>query len=211
MTMVFLLCFAFGGTILILQFLLTLVGLAGHGIGGDVHGGAVDIHDGSADIHDGSADAAHANDGDAVHHGTNWLFSVVSFRTVVAAFCFFGLAGLIADSAEASAPVSIAAAVSGGLAAMFGVYFLMHYFYSLKSDGTVRIWSAVGRSATVYVPVPAHKSGSGKIQINLQNRTMEYLAMTAGEHLSTGAKVVVTDVITSDTLEVQVASEPEGN
>jgi hypothetical protein len=210
--MVFWVCFAFGGTIMILQFILTLVGLAGHGSGGDLgHDVGGDVHGGGVDVHGGAADGAHSTNGDAFHHGTNWLFSVVSFRTVVAAFCFFGLAGLIADSAEASAPVTISAAVGGGLTAMFGVYFLMRYFYSLKADGTVRIWSAVGRSATVYVPVPAHKSGSGKIQINLQNRTMEYLAMTAGEHLPTGARVVVTDVLTSDTLEVQGAPEPEGN
>lgn len=221
MTMLFLICFAFGGTIMLLQFILTLAGLSGHGFGGDVghdfsgdagHGFGGDAgHDFAGDAHGGAADGAHQADSDAAHQGTNWLFAVISFRTVVAALCFFGLAGLIADSAEATAPVAVSAAVASGLAAMFGVYFLMHWLYSLRTEGTVRIWSAVGRSGTVYVPVPANKSGSGKIQINLQNRTMEYLAMTAGGHLPTGAKVVVTDVITSDTLEVQPATEPEGN
>jgi hypothetical protein len=65
----------------------------------------------------------------------------------------------------------------------------------------------VGKHGTVYVTIPADESGAGKIQLNLQNRTMEYLAMTSGHALSPGAKVVVTDVITADTVQVEPVLE----
>jgi hypothetical protein len=94
-----------------------------------------------------------------------------------------------------------------GIGAMYGVYFLMQWLYGLRTEGTVRIGCAVGKTGTVYVPVPARNSGTGKIQINLQNRTMEYEALTPGDKLPTGARVIVTEVIAADTLEVQSASE----
>jgi hypothetical protein len=60
----------------------------------------------------------------------------------------------------------------------------------------------VGQCGTVYLPIPGQKSGRGKVQINLQNRTMEYPAVTAQDSLPTGSKVVVVGVIGSDTIEV---------
>ena len=225
MEIVFLICATLGGTILVIQFGLALIGLSGHGFdsdvshdvgsgfGGDVgHDFSGDVHAAGGDLHgDATVDAHDGHAAAAGHHGSTWLFGVISFRTVVAAVTFFGIAGLIADSAEAALHIELGVALAAGLAAMFGVYFLMRALYSLKTEGTVRIWGAVGKTATVYVPIPAQKSGAGKIQINLQNRTMEYLAMTSGDKLPTGAKVVVTDVITSDTLEVQSVSDSERN
>jgi hypothetical protein len=73
----------------------------------------------------------------------------------------------------------------------------------------VRIERAVGRPGTVYLRIPAHKSGAGKIHVNVQNRTMEYEAMTTHELLPVGAKVVVVNVLGPDTVEVELVPEPE--
>ena len=61
----------------------------------------------------------------------------------------------------------------------------------------------MGQQATVYLHIPAQQKGAGKIQINLQNRTMEYLATTAGDAIPSGATVVVTEVLGSDTVQVE--------
>ena len=45
--------------------------------------------------------------------------------------------------------------------------------------------------------------------MNLQSRTMEYLAMTSGEKLAPGSKVVVVGLITPTTVEVEPVLEPE--
>ena len=220
MAILFMVCAALGGTILVLQFLLTLIGLGGdwldvdvpHDVGHDL--GGLD-HDFSADLH-GETAGDHAGDGHpggdhpagaAHHHGSTWLFGVISFRTVVAALAFFGLAGLAAQSAEASTTNTLVVAVGAGAAAMYAVYGMMRGMRSLHAEGTVRIQRAIGKCATVYLRIPPQNSGAGKIQINLQNRTMEYQAVTAGDALPTGATVVVTDVLGSDT--VQVASLAE--
>jgi hypothetical protein len=217
MTYVFIVCAVFGGTILVIQFLLTLIGLGGHSfdldmstdVGHDFGGG---FHvDTGGDVHvdaGGDVQVDHAGGGadqvsQSAHHGSTWLFGILSFRTIVAALAFFGLSGLAAQSANASTPTVLMVSVGAGAAAMFAVYWMMRGLQSLQAEGTVRILGALGQHGNVYLRVPANRSGSGKIQFNLQNRTMEYLAITAGPELPTGAKVVVVGVVNPTTLEVQ--------
>jgi len=215
MTYVFIVCAAVGGTVLVCQFVLTLIGLGGHAFldmdapadvghdfGGDFHVDADGLH-GDAGLHADHAGGDATHDDQAAHHGSTWLFGILSFRTVIAALAFFGLSGLAAQSAGASMPTVLMVAIGAGVAAMFAVYWMMRSLYTLRAAGTVRIQRAVGRHGNVYLRVPANRSGSGKIQFNLQNRTMEYLAVTAGPELPTGAKVVVVGVVNPTTLDIQ--------
>ncbi|MDQ1257963.1 MAG: hypothetical protein QG656_2571, partial [Candidatus Hydrogenedentes bacterium] len=50
-------------------------------------------------------------------------------------------------------------------------------------------------------------SGAGKVTIEIQGRTMEYLAVTPGDALDTGVEVVVTRVVGSDKLEVEALAK----
>ena len=210
MTSVFVVCAAVGATVLVLQFLLGLIGLGGDAFGGDTpHDFGHDVGGGDHDLagddmaggdmdHDGSHSSGHA-DG---HHGAMWLFRALSLRTVVAAMAFFGLSGLAAQAAECDPWQTLLIAVAAGLAAMYGVYWLLCAAKMLRSEGTARVQRAMGKEATVYLRIPGHQKGSGKIQINLQNRTMEYLATTPGDAIPTGTKVVVVGVVGADTVQV---------
>jgi hypothetical protein len=236
MNTIFLVCAILGGGILIIQLVLSLIGLGAHAlsfdVSGDIHTGDVggdfhtgDFHTGefhTGDVHTGDFHAGDVHTGDvhadasghegglhpsAHHFDSTWLFTVISFRTVVAALTFFGLAGLAAQEADFATPVVLLVAIASGLAAMFAVYWLMRALMSLRAEGTALVTNAVGRTGTVYTTIPAEGAGSGKIQLNLQGRTMEYLAVTSGHELKPGAKVVVAGVVTSDTLDVQPALE----
>ena len=216
MATLFLICAAVGGTILACQLVMTLLGFAGDmadmdvpddmGGGGDLDfGGDVDAGGDLALDVDVDADAGGAAD----HPDTSWILGVISFRTLVAAVTFFGLTGMIARGANASPTLQVIVALAGGAAAMFGVYWLMRAIYSMKAEGTVRIGGTVGRHGTVYLRIPGERSGTGKVQLSVQQRTMEYLAMTPGHELPTGTKVRVVNVITSNTVEVEPVLEPE--
>ena len=98
-------------------------------------------------------------------------------------------------------------ATAAGVAAMYAVYAMLRGIRSLRAEGTVRIQRAVGQQASVYLRIPAQQKGAGKIQINLQNRTMEYLATTAGDAIPSGTMVIVTKIIGSDTVEVQAVAK----
>jgi membrane protein implicated in regulation of membrane protease activity len=191
MTSFFVLCAVIGGTIMVCQFVLTLVGF-GHDVGDMAHDVSVEMHtDVSADAHDG-ADAHGDNSG---HHGSSWLFGIISFRTLVAASAFFGLAGLASDSAGLGRPMQVLIAFASGVGAMFAVHALVKQMARLTQDQTLRVQRAIGRVGTVYIPIPPQKSSSGKIQLALQNRVVEYEAITSGDaELATGTKVRVVAV-----------------
>ncbi len=194
-------CAVLGGTVLLCQFVLTLIGFDTDADIDDLGG------DSAGDVDDGTSQEASHDGSDGHHHGANWIFGVLTFRTIVAALTFFGLTGLAGNSAGMSAPATYAIAILAGLAAMYGVHWMMQGLYRLRSDGTARIERAVGKTGTVYLKVPGKKSGVGKVTVSLQGRTMEYQAMTAQDELPTGNRVVVVDVIGRDTVEVAPATE----
>ena len=233
MTTVFLFCALAGSTILLCQFGLTLLGLGGHELGDGDHGdmdmdhGDMDMDHGDMDMahddmdmaHDATDGAAHdagaddGHDSSDVHdqdqsnaHRSTWLFGVISFRTLVAAVAFFGIAGMAAHAAELSLPNQMLIAAASGVGAMYLVHWLMSLLYQLGEDNTLCIQNAVGCQAMVYVSIPADKSGRGKIQLELQGRLMEYGAVTSvPSGLPTGARVVVVSVVGGDVLEVAPA------
>lgn len=188
MTYLFILCAVIGGTILVCQFVLTLVGF-GHDVGNLAHDVSVDVHtDATADVQSD----AHVDGNESGQHGSSWLFGVISFRTLVAASAFFGLAGLASESAGYRLPMQLLIATGSGAGAMFAVHALVKQLGRLNQDQTLRVQRALGRVGTVYIPIPAQKASSGKIQLALQNRIVEYEAITSGdEKLPTGAKVRV--------------------
>ncbi len=207
---VFLVCFLAGGTVMVCQFVLSLFGLGGHhDFGGGDHDVGADLHDVGG--HDGAGHDAAGHD-DHGHGGAhqqglgNWLVGVLTFRTVVAALTFFGLAGLAARQTELPTPWVLAIALAAGAGAMFLVAWVMRSLARLNAEGTARIERAVGKRGTVYLTVPGNKAGVGKVQLNLQNRTVECQAVTPGELLPNGSPVVVTAVVNRDTVEVASAS-----
>ncbi len=202
METIFTVCAVVGGTLLACQFVLSLLGFGDHhDVGGhDFHVGdhAVGGHDGH-DGHTGGHD----------HDESSWFAGVLTFRTITAALTVFGLAGL-AGHHEGLAPAQcLALAVGAGAAAMLLVVTLMRTLYKLRADGTVRIDRAVGKTGTVYLPVPALRAGAGKVLLNLQNRTVEYQAVTSQDTLPAGAKIRVVAVVSSDTVEVVLVTAPE--
>lgn len=198
----FLICAAVGGTILVCQFLLSLGG-GDH----DHDGGHAHDHVGEAGDHDGH-EAVH-DDGHG-HQLQSWLVGILTFRTMVAGTTMFGLAGMAAHTSGLDTTMSLSVALAAAAGAVFVLAWTIQGMNKLKADGTARVERAVGRTGTVYLTVPAGKAGRGKVTVSVQNRTVEYQAITAhGQPLPTGAKVVVVDFITSDTVEVAPAVESE--
>src|SRR5262249_28786695 len=147
---------------------------------------------------------------DASHEThSSWFVGLLTFRTVVFALAFFGLAGRASSAAEVEPGSSLAVALLAAVAALFGVAYLMRSLYRLRSAGSVRIQRAVGSKATVYLTVPGNKACVGNVLLNVQNRTVEYQAVTAHDALPTGAPVTVVAVLGPDTVEVILAPSPE--
>jgi hypothetical protein len=183
----YLVCFLIGGTLLVVLFLLGLLGL------GHLH--EFDLHD----LHDAGHGGLDGHEGEG-----NWFTGMLTVRTLVAALTFFGLGGLAAwrQFGPELWPATLAVAVAAGGGALMLVGSLMRWLRRQTASGTVHIGRAVGQPATVYLTVPGQKAGAGKVTVCVQNRTMEYQAVTPDQELPTGARVVVVGVVNGDTVEV---------
>lgn len=169
----------FGG-MMVLQLLLGLVGLGDFGLDADT----------DADV-----------DGD-LGDGLNLL----SARAIIAGGAFFGIAGMIALSLGLGPVLSVPPALAVGFVAASGTARVMRGMRRFESDGVVHIEGAIGLPGTVYLGIPGERAGMGKIHLTLQNRTVEYQAVTSnGEALPNGTPVVVVDVIGPDVVEVAPA------
>lgn len=197
----YLVCAGIGATILIVQFLLSLIGFDHHGVdGADFHGGL-------------SVDAAHMEGGHTdLNHGdadSSMLLKMLSIRALISATAFFGLGGLAALEGGLGPWLAFGTACGAGLVAMYIVAWMMRAHSSLHAEGNVHVEYALGATGTVYLSIPGQKSGMGKVQVNVQNRTMEYEAITAGDALPTGAPVIVVGIINDETVEVRSVSDIE--
>lgn len=178
-----------GGAFLLVQLAMLLLGADD---GGDLDaGGDVDV-----DV-DADGDGGHQDNG-------FWLLEVISFRTVATAASFFGLAGLTARSSGLNPAMSLAIAIAAGVAAMYAVYWAFRQLFRvLQSSGNEKIQNALGRTGSVYVPIPANDSGLGKVHVEVQGRIVEYQAVTSDEvKLATGTSIIVLDVVNADTVRV---------
>lgn len=206
MTTLFISCVAIGGTILAVQFVLMMVGFLDLGVdvvddfGADSVDG-IDSIDGVDHVdgvdHTGEHGPAHVSQGFA------WIWSVLSFRNLTTGVTFFGLIGMTAHSMGVSPSLQLSSAATAGLAAMYGMHWLMRSIFRLARDSTMQVQRAIGETGTVYLSVPAAKTGRGKVHVKVQGRLEEFAAITAvPDKLPVGAKVVVVDVVDGETLAV---------
>lgn len=198
MASLFMLCAVVGGTVLVFQFVLTLLGF--------MHFGG-DLGDLSVDDASGAESLDHMASGTAA-----WLLSFISFRSLTAAATFFGLFGLAMRSSGASPSLQLSSAIVAGLAAMYAVHGMMRIMQKLAQDNTMQIKRAIGKVGTVYLQVPGENRGTGKVHVTVQGRLEEFEATTLSrDNLPVGAKVVVIGVAPSETLVVEpvgVEAEP---
>jgi hypothetical protein len=199
---VYLICAAVGGTIFVVQLLLSAFGLGHHDFAGG--GGS---HDFSADAHGSGGGHEHGNH----ENQDSYFLGLLSFRAIVAAVTFFGLAGIAANRNGILGLAAGAIAAGTGFVAMCGVAWSMRVLNRLESDGAAHIEQSIGANGSVYLTVPGQKSGAGKIQVAVQGRTMEYLAVTAGAALQMGSKIVIVDVVGLDTVEVEAIPAAEND
>lgn len=157
--------------------------------------------DADSDI-DLDADAADGLEGDA---GLN----VLSIRSVTAFFTGFGWGGVSAVNAGFSTPAAALTALASGSVFMAGVLAIMRGMIAMQASGTLDYRNAVGRIASVYLPIPAGMSAPGKVEVLVQGRLAVVDAFTRAERrLENRERVTVVDVLDRNTLVVEPIGAP---
>lgn len=189
-----------GGALVVIQTVMSLVGLSGSDLDGlDSVDMDVDLDvdvdlDTDLDVGDGGV-------------GDTWFVGMLSTRAILAALAVFGLTGLSLQSRFGSLQTMLTAMLAAA-GTMYLVGFVIRSMHKLTADGTVHIEDTVGQSGTVYLPLRGRKEAVGKVTVRVGERTMEYPAVTAGETLKTGTPIVVLRVL-GEMLEVAHVRETD--
>ena len=131
-------------------------------------------------------------DGDIDVDGDSGV-SIFTLKSITAFLAVGSWAGLLtcAIAPEELHWLSAIFVILGGGAAFAAVVFLMRAMLRLQYNGTLQTDKLVGMRATVYVSVPAERSGRGKITLNAQGRYLELDAVTDGDKISTDEVVEI--------------------
>lgn len=199
--------------ILLIQTMMLLIGIGGHDADADhdmgapdhdFHGGG-DMHDG--DFHDGDLHDGHDfHDGHDVHDGAQHAAGLRLFtlRGIVALFAVGGWLGVAMCDLGLPNSLSILIAAVGGLIALIVAALAIKYALRLQESGNLSPKNAVAHTATVYIPIPANRTGSGKVTMNLQERFVELDAITdCDTPIPTGTMVQVVRVTDKNELIVR--------
>jgi hypothetical protein len=165
----------FSLAVLLLQILLTLIGVGHH-------------------------DADFSGHGD---HDTG--IGLLTVRTVTAFFVGFGWTGAIMLNRGYSMTAAIAAGTATGVVFLLATAFLIRNLLRLQSGGgNVDYNNAIGLIGTVYTTVPAAEAGGGQIELMIQGRLMMAEAYTkAAWNLKPNSKAKVVALIGRSTLLVE--------
>ena len=193
--------------LLILQIFLMLIGMAGHG---DMSGHEIAEHDfgehdaGGHDFgghgghdavgHDGHDTAGHDGHEDHSHEHDDGL-RIFTFRAIVAFFAIFGWTGIVLTEDKMNSVLAVLISAAAGFAAMLLMALFFKYAMRLQSSGNIDERNALGKTATVYIPIPPNRKGKGKITAVVQDRFIEMDAVTDSDTtLKTGTAVVCMSV-----------------
>ena len=122
--------------------------------------------------------------------------ALFSLRGIMSMAAVAGWSGLVMHGAEMPLGLTVFLAAAFGFLAMVGIAFVMRLAMKLQQNGNLDIGYAIGKVGTVYIPVPPKMSGTGKINLTIQERFVEIDAKTpCGRKLSTGesVKIIATD------------------
>lgn len=185
--------------ILIIQFILSLIGLH---TDSDIDVGGHDIVD-STGLHDfDNIDHEDTSPSD----GTDFRF--VTFRGIIAFLTIFGWVGAVLSKSDIHIGLIVFIATISGLLAMTVVALLFYAISHLQTSGNTIYKNALGVFAEVYIPIPPKNSGSGKIQVMIQNQLIEAEAITfQDKQINTGEMVRVVDLFNQTTFVVEHESK----
>lgn len=134
-------------------------------------------------------------------------FSALSLRSIIAFLTFFGWTGVYLLAQGRSVVFSIIVALLVGLAAMFLVAYMIFKFAQMEKSTTVNVYNALDQQAEVYLSIPQHLEGKGKVHLVVDGSLHEFDAETKGDGLPSGSQVLVVDILEDQVLLVEPLPE----
>lgn len=174
----FLYCAIGGGTLFLVQLVLSMLGM------------------GDADLDFGGHHGAETG-----HTSADTAFKVLSLQGLTAFFGMFGLVGLALHDENHVHPVL--AVMGASAAGSFTTWLIARLFRAarkLETSGTMDLQKAVGATGTVYLRIAPDKPG--KVTLSVHGRLIELDAISPTQTLDTGTEVRVERVLADGSVSV---------
>lgn len=142
-------------------------------------------------------------DGDGTMMEAGDGLNIFTIKNFIGFLMGFGWAGVcLYDSITSPGVLLLVASVVGCL---FVGMFVLIYKQSRKldKDGTFNINDTLGKTANVYLRIPAEGKGKGKVQISINGSVHEIDAVTDEDAIPSGQNVKIVEVIDNETLKVE--------
>lgn len=143
-------------------------------------------------------------DFDSDFEGTEAPFQLYSFRNLINFLLGFSWTGISFYDQIQSAPLLVLIATAVGALFVWLFFLIIRQLMKLAEDNSFRFEECLNKTAEVYMPVPASRSGKGKVLISIRGSMRELDAITDGESASSGRMVKVTNVINDNLLLVEL-------
>lgn len=119
-------------------------------------------------------------------------FQLFSLRNLINFLLGFGWTGAVLYNAfESKFVVGIVSFLVGSVFILL-FFVIMRFIWKLSEDNTFKMEDTIGKTADVYMNIPASKSGRGKIFVSVKGSSRElYAVTTAGEALKSGSLVKI--------------------
>lgn len=130
-------------------------------------------------------------------------FRLFTMRNCIIFLTVFSWTGITASSSGLNKMLTIILSFLLGLFIMIIVSSIFYFIGNLSENGSMKLTNAINKVGEVYLTVPAKRQGFGKVTIIIQGAYKELDAVTDGEDIKTGEKIVVIGVVQNQQLLVE--------
>lgn len=126
-------------------------------------------------------------------------FQLFTFRNFINFFLGFGWTAIVLEG-KVSTAAGVIISCLVGVALVAAIMYLFFLMSKMEQSGNIETSTAVGCKGNVYLTIPGHHQGEGKVQISIQGAIREFDAATNGETLPNGTPIQVTAVLNENML-----------
>lgn len=144
-----------------------------------------------------------SSDFDGDLDGGDSPFQLFSFRNLIHFLLGFSWTGISLYNTFNNFILLIAVSMLVGCLFVYLFFLIIQQIRKLEEDNSFKISNTLNKSADVYLTIPAHKTGKGKILISINGAYHELDAMTENETIPSGTTVKVVKIESNNTLFVQ--------
>ncbi|MCR4769435.1 MAG: serine protease [Bacteroidaceae bacterium] len=128
--------------------------------------------------------------------------NLFSIKNLVNFFLGFGWAGVCLYNSISSSLLLILVAFLIGCA-FVGMFIIIYkQTRKLEKNGAFSINDCLGKSASVYIRIPAGCTGKGKVQISIDGSVHEINALTDEDEIASGQNVKIVEIVDHETVKV---------